>query len=281
MKLLTETNLGKEVELGKKVGIVGGGNAAVDAARVAIRNQKTEEVSILYRRTKKEMQAYEEEVESAIEEGVDIKFLVLPTKVLSKEGKVTGIECVRMKMGELDESGRRKPLIIPGSEFTLELDTLIAAIGESSDLSFFSEKDGIEISKWSTIMADEETLSTSRTGVFAGGDVVKGPSTVIEAIAAGKKAAESISKYLDGKSMEPEYKLSRPSLYIQPVELTEEEIENDKRPEMPRLSAEKRWKNFSEVELGLEEEMAIKEARRCLRCELETKEGKKALGREK
>ena len=281
MELLKGTNLGKEVELGERVGIVGGGNAALDAARVAIRNKKTKEVSILYRRTRSEMPAFEEEIESAIEEGVDIQFLVLPTKVFSKEGKVAGVECIRMKLGELDESGRRKPVVISGSEFTIELDTLIPAIGESPDLSFLTEKDGIEISRWSTIMADEETLSTSRTGVFAGGDVVKGPSTVIEAIAAGKKSAESISKYLEGKNLEPEYKLTRPSLYVQPVELTEEEIENAKRPEMPRLAIEKRWKNFSEVELGLNEEMAIKEARRCLRCELETKEGKKAIGRKK
>ena len=192
----------EEVELGEKVGIVGGGNAAVDVARVAIRNIKTKEVLILYRRTRSEMPAFEEEIESAIEEGIDIKFLVLPTKVLSNEGKVAGIECVRMKLGELDESGRRKPIVIPGSEFTIELDTLIAAIGESPDLSFLSEKDGMETSKWSTIIADERTLATSRPGIFAGGDVVKGPSTVVEAIAAGKKAAESISKYLEGKSLE-------------------------------------------------------------------------------
>ena len=227
------------------------------------------------------MPAFEEEIESAIEEGVDIKFLVLPTKVLTKEEKVAGVECVRMKLGELDESGRRRPVVIPGSEFTMELDTLVAAIGESPDLSFLSEKDGIEISKWSTIKADEKTLSTSRKGIFAGGDVVKGPSTVVEAIAAGKKAAESINKYLEGKSLEPEYKLTRPSLYVHPVELTEEEIENAKRPEMPRLPIEKRGKNFNEVELGLNEEMAVNEARRCLRCELETKDGKKAIGREK
>ena len=281
LELLKETNLGKEVELGERVGIVGGGNAAVDAARVAIRNKKTKEVSILYRRTRSEMPAFEEEIETAIEEGVDLKFLVLPTRVLSKEGKVAGIECVRMKLGELDESGRRRPMVIPGSEFTIELNTLVAAIGESPDLSFLSEKDGIEISKWSTIIADEKTLSTSRKGIFAGGDVVKGPSTVVEAIAAGKKAAETIRKYLEGKSLEPEHKLTRPSLYVQPVELTEEEIESAKRPKMPRLPIEQRWKNFNEVELRLNEEMAIREARRCLRCELETKDGKKAIGREK
>ncbi|MFC2166576.1 FAD-dependent oxidoreductase [Acidobacteriota bacterium] len=281
LELLKKTNLKEEVELGKRVGIVGGGNAAVDAARVAIRNNQTEEVSILYRRTKNEMPAFAEEIESAIEEGVNIKFLVLPTKVLTEEEQVVGVECVRMKLGELDESGRRRPEVIPGSEFTMELDTLIAAIGESPDISFLSKKDGIEASKWSTILANEETLSTSRTGVFAGGDVVKGPSTVVEAIAAGKKAAESISKYLEGKSLETEFTLTRPSLYVQPVELTEEEIENAKRPEMPQLSKEKREKNFNEVELGLSEEMAVMEARRCLRCELETKDGKKATGREK
>lgn len=281
LDLLIDTNLGKEVNIGERVGIVGGGNAAVDAARVAIRNTKTKEVSILYRRTKIEMPAFEEEIESAIEEGVDIKFLVLPTKVLSKEGKVAGVECVRMKLGELDESGRRRPVVISGSEFMIELDTLVAAIGENPDLSFLSEEDGIEVSQWSTILADEKTFSTNRKGIFAGGDVVKGPSTVVEAIAAGKQAAESISKYLEGKSMEPEYKLTRPSRYVQSVELTEEEIEHARRPVMPRLSAEKRRNNFDEVELGLSQETAVKEARRCLRCELETKDGKKAIGSEK
>jgi len=281
MKLLKTVNLGKEVELGERVGIIGGGNAAIDAARVAIRNKNTKKVSILYRRTRKEMPAFEEEIDSAIEEGVEIQFLVVPIKVLTQNGKVVGVECIRMKLGDIDASGRRSPIPIKGTEFKIELDTLIPAIGERPDISFLTDIDDLDISKWETIVADEETLLTNRDGVFAGGDAVTGPRTVVEAIAAGKTAAESIENYIEGKSLAREYNLTRPSLYIEPVELTEEEIEKAKRPKMPKLSLKTRKKNFKEVELGLTEEMAIKEARRCLRCELETEDGKKAIGREK
>ncbi|MEA3420478.1 MAG: FAD-dependent oxidoreductase, partial [Acidobacteriota bacterium] len=166
-----------------------------------------------------------------------------------------------------------------GSEFSIELNTLIPAIGERPDTSFVSDKDNLNISKWNTILVNKETLLTDRMGVFAGGDVATGPRTVVEAISAGKTAAESIEKYLEGKSLTKEYKLTRPSLYVEPVELSEEEIEEAKRPELQKLSVKQRQKNFKEVELTLTEEMAVKEARRCLRCELETEEGKKAIGR--
>ena len=279
IELLKEVNLGNDAELGERVGIIGGGNAAVDAARVAIRNKNCKSVTILYRRTRKEMPAFEEEIESAIEEGIGIKFLTAPTRVLTQNGKVIGVECIQMKLGDLDASGRRRPIPIEGSEFSIELNTLIPAIGERPDTSFVSDKDNLNISKWNTILVNKETLLSDRMGVFAGGDVVTGPRTVVEAISAGKTAAESIEKYLEGKSLTKEYKLTRPSLYVEPVELTEEEIEEAKRPELSKLSVKQRQKNFKEVELTLTEEMAVKEARRCLRCELETEEGKKAIGR--
>ncbi|NIM59779.1 MAG: NADH-quinone oxidoreductase subunit NuoF [Candidatus Aminicenantes bacterium] len=278
LDLLKKVNLGKKAELGEKVGIVGGGNAAIDSARVAIRDENCKKVTVLYRRTRKEMPAFEEEIDNAIEEGIDIQFLVTPIKILTKNGKVIGVECLRMKLGDLDESGRRRPVPIEGSEFSLELDTLIPAIGEKPDISFLTDKDNLKISKWDTIEVDDETLLTNREGIFAGGDLVTGPRTVVEAMAAGKLAAESIEKYLTGKSLAREYKLNRPSLYVEPVELTEEEIEKAERPKMPKLSPRARKKNFKEVELGLSEEKAIKEARRCLRCELKTKDGKKAIG---
>jgi len=281
MELLKAVNLGKKVKLGERVGIIGGGNAATDAARVAIRNKDCKKVIILYRRTRKEMPAFEEEVNSAIEEGIEIKFLVAPTKVLTENGKVIGVECMRMKLGDIDASGRRRPIPIEGSEFTIELDTLIPAIGERPDISFLADKDNLNISKEDTIVVDEETLLTNRKGVFAGGDVVTGPDTVVQAIAAGKTAAESIEKYLEGKSLAREYKLNRLSLYIEPNKMTEEEIEKAKRTKMPKLPVKKRQKNFKEVDLGLTEEMAVKEAKRCLRCELETKDGKKAISRQK
>jgi len=281
MELLHAVNLGKQVKLGNRVGIIGGGNAAIDAARVAIRNKDCKNVTILYRRTRKEMPAFEEEIESAIHEGIEIQYLVAPKRVKTHSGKVVSVECIRMKLGDLDESGRRRPVPVEGSEFTVELDTLIPAIGERPVISFVKDKDNLKVTKWGTLIANEEVLLTDREGVFAGGDAVTGPRTVVEAIAAGKTAAVSIEKYLEGKKIAREYKLSRPSLYVEPVELTEEEIQKAKRAKMPMLPLSARKKNFEEVELGLAEEKAVKEARRCLRCELETKEGNTAMGRMK
>jgi NADH-quinone oxidoreductase subunit F len=277
MELLKAVNLQENIKVGKRVGVIGGGNAAVDAARVAIRNKDVEAVTILYRRTRNEMPAFKEEVDMAVEEGVDVRFLTAPVKVLARDGKVEGVECMRMKLGEIDDSGRRRPIPVEGSEFVVELDTLVVAIGEKPDKSFFTEKDNLNFTQWDTIAVDEKTLLTGRGGVFAGGDIVTGPRTVIEAIAAGKRAAQSIAEFLEGKSLSIEYGIIKPSMYVEPVELSEEEIEGAARPGMPLLSIKDRKKNFNEVELGLSEEMAIKEARRCLRCDLETAEGKKAM----
>jgi len=279
VKMLKEVNLGRDVEIGKKVGVIGGGNAAIDAARVAVRSKNTEKVVILYRRTRKEMPAFQEEIDNALEEGIEIQYLVTPVKVFTENGKIQAIECLRMELGEPDKSGRRRPLPIEGSEFKMELDTLIPAIGEFPDLAFLTDNDKLNISKRGAIVVDKETLQTCRKGVFAGGDVVTGPSTVVEAMAAGKRAAESIEKYLEGLPLAKEYTLTRPSLYVEPVELSEEEIVEARRPKMPILPSEERKNNFREVELGFDEALAVKEARRCLRCELETKEGKNTIGR--
>jgi NADH-quinone oxidoreductase subunit F len=280
-ELLRTVNLGEKVELGARVGIVGGGNAAVDAARVAVRDKKIKEVTILYRRTRQEMPAFAEEIEAAIEEGVNIQFLVAPIKVLTENGRVKGVRCIRMRLGDIDASGRRSPVPVEGSEFTVALDTLVPAIGERADSSIFTARDKLNISQWGTIEVDSTNLTTGRPGVFAGGDAITGPGTVVEAMAAGKLAARMIEKYLEGESLDREHTLTRPSIYIEPVELTEEELARTKRPKMPRLTRTARKKNFKEVELGLTEEAAVAEARRCLRCELETEEGKKAIGREK
>ncbi|MDO8746483.1 MAG: FAD-dependent oxidoreductase, partial [Thermodesulfovibrionales bacterium] len=255
---------------------IGGGNAAVDAARAAYRMKGTEKVTLIYRRTRGEMPAYKEEVDAAIEEGIDIQFLSAPTRVLTQNGKLAGIEAVRMELGEVDASGRRRPVPVQGSEFTIELDALIKAIGETPDPAFLKEQ-GFDLSKRNTILVDPETLATSRAGVFAGGDAVTGPNTVINAVSAGKRAAESIDKFLRGESLARDYKVTRPSAYIEPVELTDDEIESAVRPEMPHLPSGERCKNFEEVELGYTEEMAVKEARRCLRCELGTMEGTQAM----
>jgi NADH-quinone oxidoreductase subunit F len=280
LEYLKATNLGQKVPVGKRVCIVGGGNSAIDAARVALRDKNCQKVTILYRRTKVEMPAFPEEVDAAIDEGVDIQFLVAPVKVLTKDGKVTAVECIRMKLGEKDSSGRRKPIPIEGSNFTVKLDTLILAIGERPETSYVSPNDNIGLDK-ENITVDGETFKTTREGVFAGGDVVTGPNTVVNAMAAGKIAAETIEKYLSGQPLERAHALTRPSIYIKPVEISEAEAAKAKRPKMPHLTMAQRRKNFKEIELGLTEKMARAEARRCLRCELETEDGKSAIGAKK
>ncbi len=279
MAFLKDVNLGRPVDVGRRVGIIGGGNSAVDAARVAVRLRQCAHASIIYRRTRVEMPAFEEEIEAAIEEGIELLQLVAPVKVIAPGGKLTGAQCLRMKLGKPDSSGRRRPVPIEGSEFAIDLDTLIVAISEDPDLFFLGQRHGIELSRWGTPTVSPETLATNVEGVFAGGDVVTGPNTVIDAMASGRLAAEMIDQYLQGETPSPEYELVRPSMYVPPVELTEEEIETAARPVMPCLPARQRINSFAEVDLTLTEEAAIGEARRCLRCDLETEHAKQQLER--
>jgi NADH-quinone oxidoreductase subunit F len=278
VEYLRELNLGKKVPVGKRVCVVGGGNSAIDAARAALRDKDCEKVTIFYRRTKAEMPALAEEVDAAIDEGIDIQFLVAPIKVVTKNGKAVAIECVRMKLGEKDASGRPRPVPIEGSNFTTSLDTLILAISERPDTSYIVEADGIRRDR-ENIVIDRETSMTTWDGVFAGGDAVSGPGFVVEAIAAGKLAAETIEKYACGKPLGRDYPLTRPSMYVAPEMLSEEEVDKARRPQMKHLAVSRRRKNFKEVEIGLTEEKAVQEAKRCLRCDLQTEDGKKATGR--
>jgi NADPH-dependent glutamate synthase beta subunit-like oxidoreductase len=186
-------NSGEKVEIGKNVAVIGGGNVAMDAAKTVLRNG-AKKVTILYRRSREEMPANPWETKEAEDEGVRIEFLVAPKRVLGKDGKVSAIECVRMQLGELDASGRRKPIPIEGSEFTKEADMVILAIGEVPDLKFLPND--IELNEDGTVWVNPITMETSLQGVFAGGDAVTGPASVIEAIRAGKRAAESIENYL-------------------------------------------------------------------------------------
>jgi heterodisulfide reductase subunit A len=193
LDFLWGVNCGEKMEIGKTVVVIGGGNVAVDAAKTALR-LGAEKVTILYRRSREEMPANPWEVKEAEDEGVKIEFLVAPKKILGETGKVSAVECVRMQLGELDESGRRKPIPIEGSEFTQETDMVILAIGEAPDLEFLPKE--VELSEDGTVWVNPITMETSLQGVFAGGDAVTGPATVIEAIRAGKCAAESIENYL-------------------------------------------------------------------------------------
>jgi NADH-quinone oxidoreductase subunit F len=274
--LLQRLNLGEEVQIGKRVGIVGGGNTAIDVARSLLRTGMPEEVIIFYRRTIKEMPAFKEEIDAAIEEGIKIEFLTSPVKVLVVDGRLHGCEFVRMELGEVDSSGRRRPVPIPGSEFRVELDNLVAAIGERPETAFLSTQ-GLTESDRGTLRVDPETLCTNLEGVFAGGDLAVGPNTVVDAVAHGKLAARSIEMYLNGETPHREYTVTKPSTYVEPVELTEEELFETRRTVTPRLSIERRKSGFEEVELGYSAEEATREARRCLRCDLETAEAQKFL----
>lgn len=259
LDFLREVNSGTKVKLGKRVGIVGGGNAALDAARVAWR-MGAEEVSIIYRRSRAEMPAIASEVEGAEREGVKFLFLATPQRVLTKDNRVTGVECIRMELGETDASGRRRPIPIKGSEFSIRLDNIIIAVGQVVDRDKLPEK--LEYTAAGTVSVDPVTLETSITGVFAGGDVVAGPGGVIESIAAGKEAAISIDRYLCGMDLTA----GRPKGLKKVEDISKEGVARQPGVKMPLLGLKQRKGSFAEVELGFDETAAIAEANRCLNC---------------
>jgi glutamate synthase (NADPH/NADH) small chain len=197
------------VGMGKRVAVIGAGNTAMDASRVALR-MGAEAVSVVYRRSRSECPAREEELEHAIEEGVHFDWLAAPVKLLgSEEGWVTGMTCVKMKLGDPDESGRRRPAPIPGSEFNLDVDTVIFALGTQSNPIISQSTPGLETNKWGYIVVDEESGRTNLPGVFAGGDIVTGSATVILAMGAGRKAARAIEDYLSSDSSRPDETANR------------------------------------------------------------------------
>ena len=258
--VLYKINFEEEIHLGDSVAVVGGGNVAVDVARSALR-VGVKNVSILYRRTREEMPAFDEEIEYAEEEGVSVQFLVAPVRVSTEADKIA-VECIRMKLGEPDSSGRRRPAPIKGSEFTTQFDYLIVAIGQQSEVF---EGFGVEADKRGRIAADSASLSCKRNGVFAGGDVVTGPATVIGAIQQGRIAAMNIDKYLggDGNIVEQGGEIGQPNPCIGPIE----GFSKLERSETPVLPVAKRLSPDSpEVECTLDEETARAEANRCLRC---------------
>ena len=265
---LKKVNLAEQVNLGQRVVVVGGGHSAMDAARTCIRIG-VPEVNLVYRRSKEEMPAGEEEIQIIQEEGVKIHFLTVPKRVKGSDGKVTHLECIKAELGKQDESGRRRPVPVKGTEFDLEADIIILAIGQSVDLGPIIEAQEIGVTPRSTFRVGPKTLRTDMPDVFAGGDCVTGPASVIEAIAAGKKAAKSIHRFLRGESSLEE-KMYHPvkRMKVEEMEVAEEEKDALKRPNMPMLPVEKRKSTFEKAELGLAEEMAQNEAKRCLRCDL-------------
>jgi formate dehydrogenase beta subunit len=253
--------LGKKVAPRDKVVIIGGGNVALDCARSCVR-LRFKEVEILYRRSRAEMPASKEEIKEAEEEGVKFTYLRAPKNVLFRGGKVAEIECIKMKLGAPDASGRKRPIAIPGSEYTLKTDMVIAATGQTPDLDFLKNY-WFELTGWGTIQVDLAGYGTNVPGVFAGGDCVSGPATLIEALDAGNRAARSIDSCLQGKSASKDFSFK--------------EIDTGKQREhgfVSKTAAEKvafravsdRVRTFDEVENGFTAKEAMKEAQRCLRC---------------
>ena len=258
ISFLRQVNQGKEVKIGSRDAIIGGGNSAIDAARSAVR-LGGKQVTVFYRRTKAEMTAYEEEVEAATCEGINIEFLTMPVHITQKNDALE-VTFMRMELGKPDASGRPRPIPIKGSEFKKVFETVITAIGQVADID---ESMGLPLSEKNFVQVDNDTLGMDKPGVFAGGDIVSGPASIIDAIAQGRKGAVSIDKYLGGKGIidqdlaSPEGEVLLPQL---------EKVEKP-RVQMSTLNLEERLSCFEQVEMGLEEEQAIEEASRCLNCD--------------
>ena len=259
LDFLRDINLKKNVEVQGVVAVIGGGSTAIDAARSALR-LGAQKVHILYRRTKEEMPADKREIEDAIEEGVILHELVAPVRFIGN-GAVTRIECVKMKPGRYGKDGRRVPVVVPDSNFKLEIDLAIPAVSQYSDFPFITKAE-VGITDWGTFIVDPDTQMTTQAGIFAGGDVARGSDVVITAIADGKNAAKSIDKYLGGKG----------KLNIgEPIELPAKGIEEGntvehERLQMRYLDLDQRKNNFDEVPQGFHKLNAIAEAMRCLQC---------------
>jgi heterodisulfide reductase subunit A len=260
LEFLDRVNSGKNIEIGNRVAVVGGGNAAVDAARTAVR-LGANRVTIIYRRSREEMPAIPSEVDEAEREGIKFEFLATPIEILASGNMANGMKCIRMRLGSADETGRRKPIPIPDSEFKVSVDTVIIAVGQ--EVTQESLVSGLEPTMYGTLEVDSVTLQTNVKGVFGGGDVVSGGATAIEAVASGKEAAKSIDRYLRGVDLTED----RDEILI-PVEDIEvdEALKMRYAPAMPTLSLSKRKTTFGEVELGLKDAVALAEAERCLSC---------------
>ena len=263
---LREVNLGKREKPGSRVVVVGGGNVAIDAARTALR-LGTEEVHIVYRRSRQEMPAYPEEIEEALAEGVKINYLTAPVSVQGTDGKVTGFECIKTELGPPDASGRRRPVPVEGSEFVIPCDTVIPAIGQRTDVSWAMDGSALELSRRNTLVVNPHTLQTSVPRVFASGDAVTGPATVIEAVASGRKAVEAIHRFLSDEDLTPFAEemanQAPPGRDWQEIPVG---VAKAARAEVKSGDIKKGVAAFDEVNLGFSEEDAKRESQRCLNC---------------
>ena len=267
---LADAALGKPMSMGRRVAVIGGGNVAMDAARTGVR-LGAQEMSIIYRRSREEMPASHEEIEGAMAEGIAFHFLTAPVKVLSANGKVQQLEIMRMKLGEPDASGRRRPIPVKGSETTIPVDMLITAIGQVADLSPLEADKAaadVPVTRWRTLGADPETMHTGIAGIFTGGDVHRGPDTVVRALADGRRAAQAIHRYLEEHRVDTRprafniVKGDLKTISKEPFGAFAHQV----RVRMPELEPAQRITNFQQIDLGLPEEKALQEAERCLSC---------------
>lgn len=264
---LREISMGERHRPGRRVAVIGGGNVAIDVARTCLR-LGSEDVAIVYRRTRAEMPASEEEILQAEEESICFSFLTIPKEIRGAEGKVTGVCCVRTELGPPDASGRRRPVPIEGSDYIMEVDAVISAIGQVVDPEGLTTLEELEWTRRNTIHARTTSMETSCEGIFAGGDVVLGPATVVEAIGAGKRAADAIDRYCRAI---PQPKLPPVPVRRQRLGCLEVPASTKlalHRPAMPLLKEDRRRITFQQVELGFSERAARDEAKRCLRCDI-------------
>jgi len=262
---LRDINLGRGEVPGNRVIVIGGGNVAIDAARVAKRFG-ARNVTVVYRRSEREMPAYPEEIQGAREEGIEISYLTAPVSIHSQDGKVTGFECIRTELGPPDASGRRRPVPVEGSEFVIPCDAVIPAIGQQIDVSWADGEPDLKLTARNTFSVNPNTFQTSVPNLFAAGDAVTGPATVIEAIAAGHKAVAAMHRYISGEDIDQyaeELAAEPPGTDWQEIP---EEIETASRVVSAHLDPIQRAENFDEVDRNFSEEAAKKEAARCVDC---------------
>jgi formate dehydrogenase major subunit len=259
-------NLKRDLKFDSRVAVVGGGNTAMDAARSSFR-LGAKEVFILYRRSREEMPVDSRELEQVEEEGIQVHYLTQPIRVLSRDGiRVSGVQCIRNRLGEPEKDGRRRPIPIEGTEFEIDIDLLIPAVSQSPDISFLPEEIGLEISNWDRLSVNPETFETNVRGIFAGGDFVTGPRDVIRVIADGRKAALSIHSYLTGEEFE-----KKPAHFTAVSEVKiDPDLEKIPRQKMNTTPIQERKSVDKEVELGFSKEVAVREAVRCLQCHIFT-----------
>lgn len=266
VRFLREVNLGDKTCPGNQVIVIGGGNVAIDAARV-VKRLGAQEVTVVYRRSEREMPAYTDEIEGAVKENIHFSYLTAPVKIIEKEGRVNGFECIKTELGPPDAGGRRRPVPIAGSEFVIPCDTVIPAIGQKIDVSWANQEPELKWSRWNTLKVNPKTMQTDIPYVFAGGDAVTGPATVIEAVAAGHKAVEAIHRFINGEDL---------ALFSQKLDTRKEpgrvwqEIPDDilrkTRAHPQHLNQTSIPASFDEVDVGLSESQAQQEAQRCLNC---------------